>query len=174
MAIHQTTLRDGDAGVEDTICLMRKFSQDYSKNSSVKTICRQLKGKNDGETIKNLFLFITKTMHYVKDPETVELVKSPKHTIIGNSNYGDCDDLSTALVTLLLSAGYKCWFRTVAWRPSNPETFTHVYVVVEVPNQGIIIPLDPTMGDQGFGKEVKWIRKKDWSASDDNATCWVG
>lgn len=171
MKKYQTTLKDGDAGVKDTICLMAKFVNEYSINPEIKAIANNLKKKNQEDTAKAVFNYIVTNLRYVKDPPDTELVKSPKHTILGYSKYGDCDDLSVALATLLIASGIKnVKFRTIAWKKGSNLNFSHVYVVINI--NGYWLPLDPTLGDKGFGVEVKFKRHKDWSM-ENGKTCWT-
>lgn len=161
-------LKSGDAGVAQTIKLMREYVLQYANNPQIKQLVAKLSDKSKVctakfKTIKNIFLYITTNLSYTSDPDGVELVKSAKHTILGNKKYGDCDDLSVALATLLAAAGYKVWFRTIAWKKDAGDNFSHVYVVVELPCGEYVMPCDPSMSTKGFGNEVKWFRKKDWS-----------
>ena len=163
----RTTLKAGDAGVAQTVKLMTEYVLSYANNPQIKSISERLRDNSGScvskfKTIKNIFLYITRNMSYTSDPDGVELVKSVKHTILGSKKYGDCDDLSVALATLLASAGYKVWFRTIAWKKGQGNDFSHVYVMVELPCGKFVMPLDPSMSDKGFGNEVKWFRKKDW------------
>ena len=167
---YERNLRDGIKGIEDTICLMSKFVNDYKNNADIKLIVLSLKGKTKLETAQNIFDYINKNMRYVSDPDNIELVKSAKHTILGNSKYGDCDDLSTALATLLFAAGIPCVFRTIAWKPGKSLAFTHVYCIANI--DGAEIPLDPSMGSKGFNNQIKFRKMKDWSITN-GKTCWA-
>ena len=167
---HERNLRSGDTGVGDTICLMQKFVADYKDNQAIKQIVSRHRGGTDWETAKALHDYVVRTIKYVADPPNQELVKSAKHTILGNSKYGDCDDLSVALATLFEAAGIKTYFRTVAWRPKK-RAFTHVYVVAYIKEAGGYVPFDPTMGKSGKSKEVKYHRERTWNNG--SKTCWV-
>jgi len=170
--IIQKDLRDGDNGISDTIEIMENFAVEYKNDSRVQAIIRDIDAKltHTGddlkyhcERIKNIFNYICSKMTYVSDPDWAELVVSVKHSLFGDMPYGDCDDLSVALATLLLGAGYKTAFKTVAWRKSDPnQPFTHVYVVVLAQPEFWLV-LDPTMGTIGYGNEIREItRRKEW------------
>lgn len=174
MNITQTVLKSGDAGVYQTIELMKKYVNEYAENLAIRKIVSDIETvmlhqksfpsdcKKKFNFIWYLFYYICVNMKYELDPPNIELVKSPKHTILGNSKYGDCDDLSVALATLLKSAGYNVWFRTVAWKKEQPDTFTHVFVMVELPCGEKVMPLDPSMNTGGFGNMVNYTRKQDF------------
>lgn len=167
---YERNLRDGIKGVSDTICLMAKFVNDYKNNPDIRLIVLSLKGKSKFETARNIFDYINKNLRYVSDPDDIELVKSAKHTILGNSKYGDCDDLSTALATLLESAGITTQFRTIAWKPGKSLAFTHVYCIAWIDGQEV--PLDPSMGKTGFNNQILYRKKQDWSINN-GKTCWA-
>lgn len=174
MNITKSVLKNGDAGIIQTIKLMSQYVNEYISNPQIiqlvneieNTMIKQVNFKKDCEKrfelIYYIFLYIVHNLRYELDPPNIELVKSPKHTILGNSNYGDCDDLSVALATLLKSAGFNVWFRCVAWKKETGKAFTHVFVMVELPCHTKVMPLDPSMNINGFGNMVNYFRKQDF------------
>lgn len=167
---YERALRGGDDGIQDTICLMQKFINDYKNNAQIKKLVAQHKGETDWATAKSLFNFVVRTIRYQSDPEEYELVKSVKHTVLGNSRYGDCDDLSVALATLFEASGIKSKLKTVAWRP-NKKAFTHVYVLAYIKEAKGWVSFDPTMGAKGISQEVKYHRAKVYN--DGSKACWI-
>jgi transglutaminase-like putative cysteine protease len=154
MANTREQIEVGDVGILKTNKLMKKYVNDYYTHPRIKDIAMRL------NTIDNIFNYVVDTIKYQNDPPDVELVASVKHTVLGKRKYGDCDDLSVALATLLKARGYQVAFRNVAWRSDiKDDRFTHVYVVVF--SGGREIPLDPTMGKSGYNKQVVYRRKKD-------------
>lgn len=156
MRVTKKEIPIGDEGIRQTIIKMRQFVNDYYQNERIVNLAKKL------GTDENIYAHVVKKIKYKNDPDGIELVASPKHTILGNRNFGDCDDMSVALATLLKAKGRTVYFRTAAWKPENKakgdDSFTHVYVVIQ--SGGRLIPLDVTMND--FGREVVWYRKKDW------------
>lgn len=166
-------LKDGDEGVADTIEIMRDFAIKYKNDARVQRIVKDIDAvisdKHDSgsfewhiERLKNLYMHVVNTMTYKSDPQWAELVMSVKHTLFGSKPYGDCDDLSVAAATLFLGAGYKAAYKTIAWRNSDEKKrFTHVYLLVQA--KGVWFPMDPTMGEKGFGNEIRTVvRRKEW------------
>lgn len=146
-------LKSGDAGVvEQTIPVMIRLAKRDAKDSFVKAIVRDLKAKTDIETIRNIFNWMVDNYKYVSDPVDSEYVTAPIYVVknIAPESYFDCDDMSAVLAMLLISAGYKVAYKTIAWRKHD---YTHVYVVVYVPSLNGWIPLDPVMKRKGFGAE---------------------
>lgn len=165
MTVSKQILKSGDAGVAQTMQLMKSYVLEYANNPQIKQIVNKLSVSGTCnakmQTMKNIFNFVVDTIRYTPDPNGVELVKSAKHTILGNMKYGDCDDLSVALATLYKSLGLNVWFRAVAWKRASGNAFTHVYVVIELPCGKFVMPCDPSMGKKGFGNEVTYFRKMD-------------
>lgn len=155
-------LSPGDKGIEETIQIMQFFLEKYTNTPEIKQVLVD-NGLLEGGTadkVKNIYNYVAKRYTYKPDPNGIELVKSPKHTIIGKKHYGDCDDLSVALATLLRTAGIQTRYRTVAWKRGFGNQFTHVYVICFDGTNWI--PLDPSAGYDGYKKEVNYFRKKDW------------
>ena len=175
MNISRAILKKGDAGVKQTIKLMVEYANEYVLNPEIKKIVKDIETVLDSREsfdstckrrfrlIEYIYIYIVHNMEYKLDPPNIELVKSAKHTILGDSKYGDCDDLSVALATLLKCAGFNCWYRTVAWKKESGNDFTHVFVMVELPCKTKVMPLDPSMRPGGFGNMVNYFRKQDFA-----------
>lgn len=160
MKTYQIPLKDGDEGVKDTVKLMWQYINEWKNKPQTKDLINKLKRNNDFETAKAIFNYVVQNVQYKYDPQGIELVKSIKHTIFGNMRWGDCDDLTVALNTLLEAAGIHTAIKTIAWRPGN-RNFSHVYTIATI--DGKIYPLDPTMKAKGFNNEVKYHRMKVWN-----------
>lgn len=154
-----TELKAGDQGVEDTVNLMYSYINQWKNNSKVIDLVNKMKKYNELETARNIFNFVVNNIQYRYDPQGIELVKSVKHTIFGDMKFGDCDDLTVALNTLLEAAGIKTQIKTIAWRKGQ-DAFSHVYTVAFINNQWKA--LDPTMKQAGFNKEANYHRSKIW------------
>lgn len=79
-----------------------------------------------------LLTWVKRIMHYVADPKGVEALHDPRliaraiHE--GRYVYGDCDDLSMYLATLMKSIGLDPSFRAVGY---NGKQYQHVYVMCQ-------------------------------------------
>ena len=85
--------------------------------------------------------FVTSNLRYLPDPTGVEALHHPitfyeNRLRSGQRVWGDCDDMSLYLATLLKSIGHRPQFRVVG----KKKTFHHILVICEGEN------LDPTMG----------------------------
>jgi transglutaminase-like putative cysteine protease len=153
--------RNGDAGVSDTIDMMIDYAREYRADSRVRQIINSLKSPNEAKFLRNIHDYIVAKIEYQHDPDDAEVVASVNYTLFGNRPYGDCDDLATAEATLLLCAGYRVKFATIAINGSRD--FGHVYLIVFIPSIGAWIPFDPTKGRAGFGWQYKpVVRRKYW------------
>lgn len=164
-------LKSGDAGVDQTVKIMKRLALRDSKEPEMIRIAKSRKGKNDVETAKNIFNFVVKKWKYVSDPEDSEFVTAPIHIVTGNTpfEYLDCDDYSALLAALLLAAGenFKVRFKVIAWRKHE---YTHVYIECYIPSLKSWVPMDAVLKSKGFGNErPKIIRKKYYEISQGNS-----
>lgn len=90
--------------------------------------------------------------HYVYQPETVEIVRTPQFSLqeILNDGWfaGDCDDAATFIAAVLKTYGYPAEF--LAIRYSHPTEFEHVLVL-----SGSFV-LDPTVP---YGTEYEALER---------------
>lgn len=157
-------LPSGDDGVKMTIELMSYFANRDAKNSDILKIAKSITSatKSQIERVRKAFSWVIKNVAYVKDGVN-EFVTSPRHLVRWHF-VGDCDCMSTFLVSLLKAVGIKeTYFKTIAHDPNNADKgdpFTHVYVLATIPELNITIPLDPVMNNYGFGHEYKPVRRE--------------
>ena len=148
-------LPSGDDGVDLTIRLMTRYAVGDSSSKQITDLAARFKraGKSDRSKLKAAFDWIVTNVSYKSDGHD-EYVRSPRHTITTDFE-GDCDDMATLFASLALSMGYEVWLKAIAWRPENAPAnpFTHVYNLVLIPDENIVIPVDAVMQSQGFGRE---------------------
>lgn len=147
-------LQPGDRGVTQTIALMRRYARNDAQIPEITAIAKRAKRKSSIATLKALYNYVIRKHAYRNDPKQTELVRSPRHMVTRREHRaGDCDDLSTLLAALLLAAGYRTAYKVIAWDYKRGRAFTHVYVLVYLPDVKRWMPLDPVMKTQGFGRE---------------------
>lgn len=148
-------LPSGDEGVRRTIALMSEYAVRDSLDGYIKSLASKFMSirQSDRQRLRSMFEWIYKNVRYEHDGFD-EYVRSPRH-IITTDFEGDCDDLSTLFAALALAMGYQVWFKVIAWRPENQPTnpFTHVYNLVHVKDEDIVIPVDCVMAQYGFANE---------------------
>lgn len=132
----------GAAGIRSTLHIMRAMVRANKKNLVLRDVAaRQFIGlahKDFRGQVSRLFEFVRRNVRYVRDIHGVETVQTPEKTL--ELGYGDCDDSSVLLATLLESTGHPTRFVAVGTR--NPDQYEHVYVETRIGNSWIA--LDPT------------------------------
>ncbi len=150
MVIRQFEIGSGDRAIDKTIVHMRRLARRDARLPAIRALARSLKRASDFASIRAAFDYVVRRMPYVHDPDGIELVASPRHTLLGARSFGDCDCMVTALAALLIAMGYRAWFRVLA---HTSNAYSHVNLIGECPQDRIAIALDPVMGASGFGNE---------------------
>lgn len=151
----QKPLYVGDDGVLQTLLEMERLVLRDANDPQIKAKVRELKGKSDRETVTNIYNFVWKNWSYKSDPAKEEHITAPVHLLnncgrLFGCKHVDCDDYSMLLSCLLVAAGYDTAFRVLSWRAKH---FTHVYVMVSLPGEEGMLPLDAVMKDKGLFQE---------------------
>ncbi len=111
--------------------------------------------------------YIKNHVKYVRDPHGIEMLTDPL-TMIDKMErgeaFGDCDDMSLLVATLLLSIGQQPYFAIVKY-DKNAQSYQHIYVVVYEKNMGDKNPrrlsLDAIAKKYPIGFEVPYQFKKE-------------
>jgi transglutaminase-like putative cysteine protease len=129
--------------------------QDLSVRLLAEEICRNLVGKDYSSEALAIYYFVLTHTRYMRDPRTVELVKSPhlvvQEILMGRVPNLDCDDGACLLAALLLSTGAEVRYVTVAFRNmfyQGQRQYSHVFVQAREPRTNAWITLDPVAGDK--------------------------
>lgn len=121
---------------------MRKFAHQGREDPEVinftQQLCRGLASGDYASEVAACYYGVCQHVRYVRDPEGVELVKTPRKIL--ETGTGDCDDMSTLLAAMLMAVGNRCRFVLVGFRPGAPPS--HVYTEAIGP-QGMTYALDP-------------------------------
>lgn len=166
--------RGGDDGVDDTVKLMRDYIAKDITNPDVIRIAKSINypiircntdvcnKEQELLRVKSIFRYVVDSVIY-NDDGNHEFVQSPRHLL--QTKLGDCDDMTTLLACLLYILGFqKIYAKVIAWKKENIDKgnpFTHVYNLVYLPENDIVIPLDAVMGYDGFAMEkTPQIRNK--------------
>mgnify|MGYP003465971447 FL=1 len=150
------SMKGGDKDVDVTVALMKQYAKKDYMSPEIQAIAKKIRAQtsNDIEEMRAAFMYIVDNVKYVDDG-TNEVVASPRHVLTWLKK-GDCDCMTTALVTLLMALGYKdVYAKVIAWKedPTGKNEFTHVYAMALIPSLGFVVPLDPVMESSGFGDE---------------------
>lgn len=133
---------EGSAGNRATLRYMGEFVKQYQKDplilATAKELTQFLDSHDYAGEAREIFNFVRDQVRYVRDPVRAELVQDPAFTL--KNRYGDCDDKSTLLATMLESIGHPARFIAVGF--TRPGEFEHVYVESKIGNRWI--PMDAT------------------------------
>lgn len=135
----------GDAGVFQTVHMMKdlvnkNFLHPYIRERAAKVIAPCMRNSDCEDRV--LLAHVVRVMQYVRDPTDVEALHDPVTFVEerlrnGQRPFGDCDDMSIYLATLLKSVGHRPRFRVLS--RFNNQAFHHILVFCHDKN------LDPTM-----------------------------
>jgi hypothetical protein len=142
----------GDAGIFQTVYMMKElvnknFLHPWIRERAARAVSSC--GKNIECQDRALLVYVNQAVQYLKDPTGVEALHDPvtfteRMLRNGKKPFGDCDDMSIYLATLLKSIGHKPRFRILS--RLHDGAFHHVIVFCHDKN------LDPSMT---LGREPK-------------------
>lgn len=114
-----------------------------------------LRGKNDRETLRNIYNFVKGNIRYKTDRTGHEIVQSPAYLF--DTGKGDCKSMSIAIAALCRAMGIPYRFRFSA-AAANME-YHHVYVVATDRDTGKDTILDAVHDD--FDLQPPHRKKRD-------------
>ena len=163
-------LLHGDAGVAQTIALMRRTIDEGVKDPLINRLAigiLQSSGVPQYEPwaeAEGLYNWWKLNFRFVNDPvgidgEPKETIRTPRELF--SIRAGDCDDFVVGLSILLQSVGFATRIVTVASDPRDPSQFSHTYPEAEI--DGEWIPLDAARPGAEFALAPDRVyRKKIW------------
>lgn len=152
-----TGLPRGDAGVKQTLMLMRQLARQYKKDLPLRqlalSIVGNLPGKAWAREAAALQKWVQQNIRYVRDIRGVETVHSPDKMLV--IRQGDCDDQAVLLAAMLESLGHPTRFVAVGF---SPFAYSHVYVETKIGHSWIpletINPWPPGRKPPGIIKQM--------------------
>ncbi len=172
---------DADGQVRQTLSIMRHRAAEDADNPWFKQRAQQLvsPGGTQADRARELYGHVkASNIHFTRDEVTgtgirgldmgddvvVESIIRPIDMALyvdqGNA-IGDCDDFSMYLAALLRANDIPCAFATVAADGSQPDQFSHVYVVAYP--DGMRMPLDASHGQYpGWETENRYGKYDEW------------
>lgn len=161
-----------DVQVEQTIALMQQYALEDAGSPLLHAAVRQARqARPSADLISAIYWWVKDRLRFVLDEvtaaalppdiagEVVETLVRPVD-LLQSAGAGDCDDYSMLLASMLLAAGVRCAFVTVAADPEARDRYSHVYVAAYAPGR---IPLDASHGTapgwetpNRFGKRRTW------------------
>lgn len=149
---------DDEQATAQTIALMAHYVRQDSQSPIVRRAAAEAAREAQGNDVPALaaavWRWIRARVRFVADsvpaaavtnkPELAELLIRPVDLLTMPEPAGDCDDQSMLCAAMLRALGVETAFRTVAADSSQPQFYSHVYVVVYSPAGEI--PLDCSHG----------------------------
>lgn len=133
----------GDAGIRQTLAKMANLTNQSCLDPAIRDQAAYATSACDRRDKSclcySLMSWVSRTVRYVRDPAGVELLHDPRLLARAIKDkklvYGDCDDMSMYLGSLLKSIGLRPRYRAVGY---NGRPYQHVYVLCDG------LKLDPT------------------------------
>lgn len=123
--------------------MMAELVKAGKKNPAVRqratNLTQDLKQKDRLGEIRALFDYVQNAIRYVRDIRNVETLHFPEQ--IMSQEYGDCDDKSVLLASLLESIGHPTRFVAVGFQP---DKYSHVFVDTRLGPANKWLSLDAT------------------------------
>jgi hypothetical protein len=146
-------------GAPSTVELIKKLAlqsaNDYPIRAFAEKIVQGIPSKDFVSEYLAIYYFVLARTRYMRDPRTVELVRSPGRIVrqlqAGHHPSLDCDDMTALICALVLALGGRCRIVTVAFRHMfyrGQRQFSHVFAQAFEPKSKKWITLDPVAGDQ--------------------------
>lgn len=120
------------------VALVKQFRKDTRIRYAALGIVQDVAAKDFRGEVEAIFQWVQQNIKYHLDPNDVELVATPIHTL--EYGMGDCDDMATTMSAMLESIGHPCRFCAVGFGP--PNEFEHVLVQTLIGT--VWVPLDAT------------------------------
>jgi len=139
--VHVERYRPGKAGVLRTLqamrALVRRSAGDPYIRQAAHAIVRRCAGHQFNCEVEAIFQFVRDRITYRRDPAGYEWVQDAQRTL--QLGFGDCDDKSVLLASLLCALGHRSRFVVLGYQPG---AYSHVYVEAWDSRQWLA--LDPT------------------------------
>jgi len=160
---------EGFTAIDNTVKRMIQAINESAKNirirSAASNIIKDIPEKDKYGEVDAIYQWLQNHTHYVKDIDGEEMLQSPLVALDmidkGFAFQGDCDCLTTLLLSLLKSIGFACAIRIAGYK--NDGKYTHVYGLVYMSDFGEWLPIDPIKRGVMVGwEESSLLRNKDY------------
>ncbi len=140
------SVRSGGAGVTDTLKLMAQVARQYKVNPVIRqTSARIVQGcpaKDDLSEATALQNWVRSNIRYTGDVLDVETIQTPDYTL--QERYGDCDDQSVLLASLLMAIGIPAAYCAVGV-DNGPYSHVLAVAIIRQHTQVLYSPLETTL-----------------------------
>lgn len=169
MKVKHRDIGDGDAAIDTTVSHMIRLTKRDAKSPVIQGVARSLMQEHadcgdmcDIAYVRAAFRYVVDNVKYKYDHEHIhdhikgisdsramgiEFMIAPKHQIAQEIFAGDCDDMTMLLGSILMAMGFDIAIKVIAHKTHQ---FSHVYLLVHLPQRGFWTPLDPVLGNDGL------------------------
>lgn len=158
---HTPTNRfNSDVSTVATIRILRRLAREYASDPYVRAALIQATARlkpmaSQREIACSIFYWVRSNVQFVEDetllynelgvePQELdkELLIVPPLLLQMPVPMGDCDDFSLLTASMAIAAGIRPYYVTVAADAGDPQKFSHIYVCVELADEGGHLCLD--------------------------------
>lgn len=156
---NRTNRYNSDVSTRDTIRVMQRLAHTYSRDRLVIAAVSQALSAGEANSQRDvacaIFYWVRANVRFVEDETLLyeqlgvgaedldkELLIVPPLLLSMPNPQGDCDDFSLLIAAMLLCAGQRPYFVTVAADPLEPQKFSHIYICVELADENDHLCLD--------------------------------
>ena len=136
---------DGSRGTLDTLKAMRALTRNGKSSLPVRQLAASLvngaRQKDYAKELQIIHGYVRDRIRYVRDIRGVETLQIPEKTL--EFGFGDCDDKSVLVASMLESIGHPTRFVAMGFRGGE---FQHVYVVTRLGNKWIGVECTEPVG----------------------------
>lgn len=146
-------------GAKSTVAAIRQAYQaaqgNFKLRQLVEHVCAGIRAKDYLSECLAIYNFVESNTRYMRDPRTVELVKSINllidQLLSGQKPQIDCDELAALIAAMLGSTGASVRLVTIAFKHvvhNGEQQFSHIFVQALEPRTNTWVTLDPVAGRQ--------------------------
>lgn len=122
---HEDAIIIDDVTPEETAEFIREVGRKYKKDTEV--LASVLRGRNNRETVENIWKFCVSHIRYTEDSKENEEVRRPLRTLYEQK--ADCDCFSALIASICENLGIPYIVRIAEY--DNKGYFQHVYVIAD-------------------------------------------
>lgn len=160
-------IRDGISGNYDVAIAMIRLIRAGTKERGLEKFAKALIISNKldsysdaSDILKTVFDFVRKNTIYTLDiAGNVDVIKSARITL--SDGYGDCDDLTVLIATLLGCLGFENVKLVLARYFENDTAFSHIYAVCYIEGKRFVLDATLPENDFQFNDELKAVEVKE-------------
>ena len=145
--------------IEEMAFLINSSLKDWGVRETAQDIVRDVRERDKLTEAKSVFKWVQSKVRYTYDPKGLETIQTPKVLLEDIANkgraYGDCDDFTVLIGSLLRGLGHTIRIKAVSFKPSM--TLSHVYLEDNINNKWIV--LDGIKKDESMGWESSRVNR---------------